>query len=318
MGRFSNNVIQLLHGTILARRLGVSTVVLPSCFAHFNAVRLALDGMAFVQEGMSGSDSGLQLMSYCWFPNGALRPLFETITIGDVNRSLEHLVRPLFFQYLPFRIAPCAIADADLKPVTRIAIHIRSGDLFMGQSQDAVRPHPYYVQPPLDFYCSSLEHALSHVDGPHSIQLVIEDHRNPVVGAIIEWMQRCAISYQLVNGSFLEAVQLMLSANVMISSYGSIVEMIGMLSTSLHTVYAFQAYGRWAERYLSGHGRYEHLGQPKNLYEIKPEGDYIQPGCWQGTTEQCDLMLRFKMSPGAFQLRSVAREVEADLPFFFV
>lgn len=316
MGRFSNNIIQLLHSTMLARKLGLGTIVLPSNFAHFKSVKLAINGMAFVQGGMSGSNSGLQLVSSCWFPYGALQSLFESITIGDVNRLLDSQVKPLFFQHLPFAITP--LAAPDRQPATRIALHIRSGDLFAGESQLDSPPHPYYVQPPLDFYRYSLKHALSLSPDPVTIQLVVEDYRNPVVGGMIQWLQSRSISYQLVHGSFLEAVQLMLAADVLISSYGSVVEMIGMLSNSLHTVYSFQSYGRRAEKEHFGHGRYECLGRPKDLYELMPESTYIQSGDWRGTDEQRDLMLRCTVSPEVLKRCSLVQADDLALPFFNV
>lgn len=316
MGRFSNNLIQLLHAVLIARQLDVRTIVFPSDFAQFIGVKASFNGVTFVQEDLAKELDAVQLMSYFWFPAGSLAPLFRRVSLGQATTEAEFTIKPLFYQYFPLALSA---RQAVMQPVKRIIVHIRSGDLFVGseQSPQAARPHPYYVQPPLAFYRVALEHALNTVDADALVQLVIQDRNNPVVTAFEKWLNSRSIPYEVVDDFFVEAVQVMLKAHVMISSYGSVVEMISMLSDCLHIVYTFKGFGRWAERGFGGHGNYEYLGGAKTIYEMQEQSPYIQPGSWRNSPDQRQLMVHYPASVSSLTQRLVEGSSMHDEALFF-
>jgi|GEM_PF-709130 FkbM family methyltransferase len=316
MGRFSNNLIQLLHAVLVARQLDIQTIIFPSDFAHFTGVNSLVNGVTFLQEELAQDSAAMQLLSYFWFPAGSLAPLFKRVLLRQATAEAEFTIKPLFYQHSPLVLTAGLEGE---KHAHRVVVHIRSGDLFVGSEQSAQgrRPHPYYVQPPLAFYRVALEHALNTLATGVSVQLVIQDRNNPVVTEFEQWLNSRSISYQVIDGLFMEAVQTMLAAHVMISSYGSVVEMISMLSDCLHTIYAFKGFGRWAEREFGGHGNYEYLGGAKTIYEMQEQSPYIQPGSWQDSPDQRRLMIHYPASVSSLAQRFVEGSSMHDEALFF-
>lgn len=314
MGRFSNNIIQLLHGCVLARRLGISRIVVPSDFAHLGDVNTSIHDLHIIQEDLPDATAGLRLLSHCWFPGGAMQPLFRDITIREVRQAADRLIRPLFYHYAPLRCSH----DTGAATGKRLVVHIRSGDLFRSDTKQETirRPHPFYMQPPFAFYQTAIEHSLAHAEGHTQIQLVIEDDKNPVGGVLLQWLQQRKLAVQVVTGDFMDALDAMLAAHSLVSSYGSVVEMVGLLSGQLQVIYTFRGYGRWAERPYGGHGRYERLSSAHTLIEIQGSQPYIEPGTWADSEQQRKLMLNYVISPQDLTARPIPESSDAEQPFF--
>ena len=316
MGRFSNHLIQLINAVLVARQLKASTIVLPSDFAGFNLLKATIGDLSVVQEECDPGNHPRELRSYFWFPAGSLSRLFKRVTLQQAVFAAERIVKPLFYQHFPLHIDSF---NSSQEAASRIVVHIRSGDLFRGQpaNRQATNPHPYYVQPPFSFYRAALQHALERAKAAISIRLIIEDRKNPVIDALEKWLSQQSIHFEVTTGPFPEAVGLMLSATTLISSYGSVVEMIGVLSDHVDTIYSFQGFGRWAERGFGGHGSYEHLGKKKEIYVMPATSPYISPGSWQDLPMQRQLMLDYPGSADSFfQLQLNDSSAHSKTPFF--
>lgn len=316
MGRYSNNIIQILHSTLVAKKLGVEKIILPAAFADLREVSTTIGGLRFIQQGQPSSHTERQLESYFWFPSGSLQALFQGITVKHANQVVSSVVKPIFYQFFPFSTSS-EPTWADGKRT--LAAHIRSGDLFRSTTAAPapVAPHPFYVQPPLSFYQIAIEDAMSRQTEASRVLLVIEDRKNPVVTGLCDWLEEKKLDFQIIDGDFQEAIQTMLAAQVIVSAYGSVIEMIGMLSEQLEAVYAFRGYGRWAEKEIAGHANYHLLGKEKRIHTLTLEDHYIEPGHWQDTPAQKHLMLSYKATITALQTSTPTEgPAAAASPFF--
>jgi len=102
-------------------------------------------------------------------------------------------------------------------------LHIRSGDIFQSR-----RPHAGYIMPPLSYYTTILDRQpFRHVE------LIAEDMMNPVISPLLDKYPH--IHFQ--KRSLEEDIVILLGAHHVISSYGTFVPALLVLSDHIRTLY---------------------------------------------------------------------------------
>ncbi len=143
--------------------------------------------------------------------------------------------------------------------INTIVIHIRSGDVFMGNGANAK-----YHQPPLVWYKFIINKHISQY-GKSSVYLVYENNLNPVIDALKEWCESSSIPlYESYSKELKYDYRILFSAKVIVASCGTFLYVVRNLSKNLKLFYS---------------------------YDDKYVRDYIVRGEWQNTKEQLFLML---------------------------
>ena len=115
-----------------------------------------------------------------------------------------------------------------------VVIHIRSGDLF------SRCPHPSYVPPPLSYYTSILSNIKY-----DKIIIVCEDKLNPVVDQLLKIYAHSIHSVNCLR----DDIKIILGAKNIISSVGTFVPSLTMLSSNILKEYNTSLYKKELKQY---------------------------------------------------------------------
>jgi len=149
-------------------------------------------------------------------------------------------------------------------------IHIRSGDIF------DENPHPVYVMPPFSYYKNIIDSVTY-----HNIIIIAEDRKNPVIDKLLSHYPNIKFKIQ----SFYKDIQTILGANNVISSFGTFIPYLLLLSKNIKNLYQ-PNYQGW-----DGHFRKTSI----NLHKIDLS-DYIKKmRPWKNTPEQIEILLNYEM-----------------------
>ncbi len=302
-GRFGNIFQQLLHAILLAHHLGCSTVE----FFPFEGVQTEGEwqfaGLNFICS-RTPRTVGPTLVGHFFFSH----PFESALTGFNMQHAVDVIdgaLRPLFKDV---RTEP---QDSQL-----IILNFRGGDVFLGSPIS-----PEYVQPPASFYILAALTARERF-GVTTVSIVSEDRVNPALfateGALREHGFRVITNIADLAGD----IAIIMGARHLVSPFGTFVEALAMLSTSLRSYAAF--------RQFESH-RHLHIGRPSLLVHVlkargvipvrilDPEGDYIRPLSWAATDEQVRLMLDFPLDRLTVQDLSAEPDVTDDcfLPWPF-
>jgi hypothetical protein len=274
-GRFGNNIYQIINSYWIARVLSVSSVI--------------LNDFDFINENVSSGveikpDNNSQifpmsgLRGHFFAPNG-FEPIFTTKMRS--NEALVCISNMLKATYKK-------IIDKSNRK-NSIAMHFRSGDIF------GAEPHSFYVQPPVSYYLKCFDHAIK--DKIYdSVDLIYEDRQNPAIEAVEEALAKRGVSFTSCATTLSGDISRLLSADCIISSFGSFCEGAAWLSKNLKNYYCFrgpitqdifQPFSQsWLLDFLSAMNIGVYICDDPHL-------NYIKPRTWTASLDQREAIKSF-------------------------
>jgi hypothetical protein len=159
--RFGNNFRQLLNALHYAQVLNLSIISVPSGFIFLNSSFTTTAGVRILVGEVPDNEIAVQAQFY--FTNASHHACFRE---GDLFLAST-------FRAQVLRSFPKSLANE-----SRLYEHMRSADVFR-----LWRPHPWYGQPPCNYYIEAVG-----LDGSaySEVQIIAEDGRNPCVSVLIE------------------------------------------------------------------------------------------------------------------------------------
>ena len=227
-GMFGNNVYQVLNAALAARASGCGYLLL-------DAMRDLTDFDDFTLDGLHVSrhrepPEGAVLEGSFYVPFG-----FERAVLRNGPQDLAAFTRRLTEGVF----SDIAAEEGD----DRIAVHIRSGDVF--NSLGAV---PFaYVQPPASYYLKAICHARAGGRESALVDLVYQDRANPAVDAVEHQLLREHVPFRSASGGITEDYRKLTGAAVIIASASTFVETAALLSRRLRAYYSFRDHSSQAE-----------------------------------------------------------------------
>lgn len=268
VGRFGNNLMQLVHATHVARELGVNTIYVPP--------------MPWFEVGpLPRRAAGLHYVDYSDVEDIAVPTLFATFLFEDLEPAVTTLDGELRQRLVDRHVSSLFTPPPHGEPraANHVAVHIRSGDLF-----DRPDPHPNFVQPPLAFYAT----ALSHFAESHSeihVTLVYEDEGNPVIAALQSVLGRTPSSCSVSSSSLEDDLSVLFAHRALVLGRGSFAVAVAALSEN-----AERLYFPWSEPRFPGLAKERRL-DGYLIEEISPR--HIGAGEWTNSDEQRRRMIEY-------------------------
>lgn len=259
-GNFGNNVIQLINAAILAERFGIKHVIhRTSWIDDYHAP----GGPALLNRptALAGSYAGL---SGTYFVASAISALSDL----PPERRLR-------------------VFDASIKPgitltperATGICLNLRGGyDVF--ENPD---PNRHYGQPPIAYYQTALTRLLQR-HGPQEIEIVHQDHRNPVLQPLLHWLEQQDLGHRVTSSGPEGDAMAMLSARHLVIGWTSFSAALALFSPHIESLTAFR--GTHLQEVLR-------RALPR-LYLAEDQGRaYFPEGRWRGSARQREMMLSY-------------------------
>lgn len=190
------------------------------------------------------------------------------ITI-QIKKNITKLLRGTFF-YVPIKIDYTLInlfRSEFLKNIPNVSfdedslcIHIRSGDIFGN------RPHPFYAQPPLNYYLDILK-----MRKWKNVTLIAEDTKNPVIPKLIEK------GLHIRKNTFINDLSYLIYSYNLAIGFGTFGPAIAHLAPHIKLLFIFRSVGVEI---------YPH-------YDCFPDDLYVNNliGKWKNTAYQRQLLL---------------------------
>jgi hypothetical protein len=212
--RFGNSVRQLIHAFALAERCGVRHIRLPRPHAFYQGT-----GTGELTLAWDGDQPTFDLALAGYFLH--MRALMPPLDAATEWRIVDDRVRPMLTADL-VRPDP-RVGEDDL------VMHFRGGDAF-----DTIDVKPGYWQPPLAYYLAAVER-----ERPKRIWLVFDDRRNPAIAAAQDTLSRRGVEVLIQSATLLDDLRVLLSARRLVSSVGTFIPAVAMLSQRINTFYQF-------------------------------------------------------------------------------
>jgi hypothetical protein len=267
-GRFGNNTYQIVNAFCAAKALRIPQVFLRS-FDFVEETSFSNVQLKSAKSLPDKSKSGLVGSFYA--PYG-FESIFKIAKYNDDNFSqIVNMIRNTYRGIISKAIAKQSIV-----------LHFRSGDVFNSA------PHHWYVQPPASYYMKCFDHACEN-SVYDLVELVYEDRSNPAIEIVENELASRRIAFESRSTTVGGDLVRLLSADCIISSYGTFCEAAGILSKYLKNYYCFRDPSSqndlrpfsqcWTAILLLVGGL--------NLYVCDDFNfDYIRPRFWQNSEEQ--------------------------------
>jgi hypothetical protein len=281
-GRFGNALYQTLHAILLARRHAWQSIALFPFEGGPDRPITRVAGIDFHRPDLPGGECPPGPVLHGQF---LYAPRFGEDLVAvpgpTVHAAAREVLRPLF-RHLVDRAA-------DLDPTT-LVMHFRAGDIFL-----VTGVHPFYVQPPASYYLAAAAHARRHL-AVRAVRLVTEDRANPAIDIVETELRRQGIDVTVQSSSFLEDLACLLGATHLVAPYGTLCEIVALLSERLRSYTAF--------RNFESHHDFQQRRTPflrGALHEAgircirisDPAHDYIPPDAWERTEAQMEQIRNF-------------------------
>jgi hypothetical protein len=281
-GRLGNNILQVLHAVLMARRIGVAEVqMMPSTFLDVKAALHIADITVLNPRARRAKPASVPFLAGHYFWSTSFPAYLQSLQADFVKETVDNYVRPVFTDLLRHK-KPAGPQVA--------AAHFRAGDIFTMQP-----PNPYYVQPPASYYLAAIEYLIAE-RGVKSVLLVAESRLNPVVAAVEAGLQARGIPFSYQSRSVEADFGALCGASHIVASFSTFCEAAAMLSDHLQSYIGF--------RHLESHGPLQRR-QPPLLDSLllgagvhcavveDAAGGYIPPFAWANTPDQIKLMLEY-------------------------
>jgi len=147
-------------------------------------------------------------------------------------------------------------------------IHIRSGDIF------DENPHPSYIMPPFSYYKNIIENVKY-----KNIILIAEDTKNPVINKLLTHYPDITFQTQ----SFYKDIQTILGATNVISSFGTFIPYLLLLSKNIKKLYQ--------PNYQGWYGHFSKTNVELYKIDLTQYKKLMSP--WKNTPEQIEILLNY-------------------------
>jgi len=149
-------------------------------------------------------------------------------------------------------------------------IHIRSGDIF------DTNPHPVYLMPPFSYYKNIIDNVRY-----KNIILIAEDTKNPVIGKLLTHYPNIIFKIQ----SFYKDIQTILGATNVISSFGTFIPYLLLLSKNIKNLYQ--------PNYQGWYGHFSKTSIHLHKIDLSDYSKKMRP--WKNTPEQIEMLLNYEI-----------------------
>jgi hypothetical protein len=257
LGRFGNNVFQMINAATFAKHVGASKIY--HSFGWLPPKTKALDGVKLIrgEPPLRSRKAGLRTGFFGTNNNTVLRRMPAEPFVEAAERILMPEMR-----YRQPQIN-----------TKEIVVHIRGGDIMKNRT----RPHPDYVQPPASFYCQAVRHAAERT-GIRAINIISQDRSNPAIEPFVCWAKSEGFVVNPISNKSLEDdVEQLLAAKHLVAGKTTFPAAIAMLSGNIRSLYFFRNF--YIENKLAG--------KVKDLFRVNDElGDYIPIRGWKNSEAQ--------------------------------
>ncbi len=269
IGRFGNQLRQLINAICLAKRLGVKYIAVLQHGMIQLAAPFTHDGITFIASAADISEPGLFLSGNFFFAD-LLKPVLQQGSHDERFRVVHDIIVPKLMKPIPVD---------DVKHADELTLHFRAGDLF-----DRMNVHNDYVQPPLSFY-TFLIRRLTGQGLIKLVRIIYEDKGNPCVDGLIGFLAGAGIPYRAQSGSLAEDLSALIDSPLLAFGLGTFGVAVALLSRRIDTLFFFES---------SNIGDYEAIPSIGRIMTVRDgTGGYIKPGAWQNTPAQRQLMLDY-------------------------
>lgn len=280
-GRFGNNVHQILHSLIVARKLSIKNIFCKFYIDEGETSHIFIDDMV-LEFGVDKIPGPPQISATMFYLQG-FEKFISVIEHDKVKQDAEKISRALKL-------------NIDTRNHARksklVIFHFRSGDIF---STDI---NPIYTQPPLSYYTKVFGHIYETM-GDIEIGIVYEDNRNPCIEKFQKFLDERQVGYQNYSSSFQDDARLLISANCIVSSYSSFCDMLALMNENLDRWYAFRSTAAFECVNLSISREFCDIlsGDGTQVYRVSDDkNSYIPLGGWGISADRIDQLLNYPAS----------------------
>jgi hypothetical protein len=238
-GRLGNNIIQICNAIHIALYYKEQIQLPPHTFFNTNIIK----------EYFKNNNNKLKIENN--ISNLYHRHLLKDIPneVFEINiEKVHNLLKKAFI-----------IKQNEFKKIDEndIIIHIRSGDVFSNN------PHGGYTPPPLAYYTNILDN-----NKFNKIIIVCEDKINPVIDKLLKIYPNSVYN----KNSLKDDIKIILGATTIISSVGTFIPSLKLLSDNIKKIYSTSLYSEELKNY------------------------YLYNSPWKNTKFQRDLILNYKIN----------------------
>jgi hypothetical protein len=280
-GRFGNNVHQILHALIVARKLSIKHIFCKFYLDKVKTKQIFIDDMA-IEFGVDQAPEPPQISATMFYLQG-FEKFISVIDHNKVKQDAEKLSRALKLN------VPSELRSWNRKLVV---FHFRSGDIF---STDI---NPIYAQPPLSYYTKVFDHICDTMED-FDVCVAYEDSRNPCIENFKKFLNERHVSYRTSSSSFEQDAKLIISANCIVSSYSSFCDMLALMNENLDRWYAFRSTAAFEIVDLSISREFANilLADGTEVYRISDDKNLYTPlGEWSISADKIDQLLNYPAS----------------------
>jgi hypothetical protein len=292
-GRLGNNIVQCINSIAACHIHKVKTIIYDFCGWGNTDDNLAvfLKDYIILPSGLSihPYDSKLPHKDHLFMIGdpGLYILISKALQDSDMCTSIQkdviHLLRNLFGSP-----QSCESADHGFSKKSPLAvIHLRGDDVFGKGVVSLERIPSNYVQPPLSFYLNSIEHILATRDCRFVV--ISQDSLNPVLIQLANYLETCQIGDIFTALPLSRTLELIRSADYLISSRGTFIPSLLFSSFKHPDVYFFRDVelgylSTLSQLFYRSHIIYDQLSR------------YIQQGEWMNLSFQHKMMLKYPCS----------------------
>lgn len=280
-GRFGNNVHQVLHALIIARKLSIKQIFCNFYLDDAKTRSIVIEDIVLI-FGIENPPASPMISGTMFYLQG-FESFIKELDYDKIKNDAERLCRALSLRGGITR-------QANNKNL--VVFHFRSGDIF---STDV---NPIYTQPPLSYYITALDHIMQSSE-ESDIYVVYENNLNPCIEKFMQHLDRTKISYQKQSLSFSEDAGLIASADFIVSSYSSFCDMLALMNENLLRWYAFRSAAAFECVDLSISSRFSNIlgSDGVDVYLVSDDGGQYTPlGQWGHSADQIDQLLNYPAS----------------------
>jgi hypothetical protein len=264
-GRFGNNIRQIINAAHVTEAIGAERLYIEEVNVGALVSEWRQGGICFRPFPPPADEL---VLTGPFFYRDCFRRFFAGFDGADQLRVVSDIIAPML---------RCRWGEVKGSAEDVLHIHIRSGDNFR-----AGGVHRSYVQPPLAYYRTVIDHFAQTKCTP-KIVLVFEDRSNPCVDALCAALGNRSIAYSMLCSGFENAVDALLSARTLVIGFGTFAPMIGLTSTHLRRLYAFRAVPN----------RLTFAAKRTEIFVGRDAGDYIAPNTWRNSPDQLRCMIDY-------------------------
>lgn len=263
-GRLGNNIIQIKNAIQIGLYYNYKTITIPySVFFNTTIINISDENN---KSNINNND--------------------ETIITDENNFFYETKIKNINIELFKLNIDKTIII---LKKIFKISgklklndndivIHIRGGDIFTNN------PHPLYIMPPLSYYTTILNN-----NNFNKIYLIAEDTFNPVIHKLIQLYPNIVFKLINIQNDIENDIELLLSCNNVIESFGSFTKCLLLLSENIENVYK----PSYQSTFLIESKKYNNKIIKINDIDLDDYRKKMFP--WKHTKEQLNLMINYNI-----------------------